>query len=184
MRFCLFGLLQRLDFCHGLGFFQGCGFLRFWGAKGCRSRFLAIASLRATLRPMIPKVLALACIGFVVVMTLQANQKALPPLAVWVTTLPMGDTVGHFLSMGMLSFLTQWAWGAPVIFDRGKGGRSWEIPNLSLVVLVLVTLEELSQGMIPSRTLSWSDWIADVVGIGLGGWYALALNHRHPKTPD
>ncbi|KKI99386.1 hypothetical protein PROH_15510 [Prochlorothrix hollandica PCC 9006 = CALU 1027] len=108
-------------------------------------------------------------------MIIRANQGNLPPLLRFYANLPLGDKVGHGLLMGTLSFLVNWAW-------QGQcwRWRSWPIPKGSVVVLAIVTLEELSQGFIPSRSLSWSDWFADLGGIVLGGWLAVRLTRSRP----
>ncbi|MEO1586527.1 MAG: VanZ family protein, partial [Bacteroidota bacterium] len=43
------------------------------------------------------------------------------------------------------------------------------------LVLIVVTLEELSQGFVPTRNLSFQDWVADFLGIVLAGRLAQIL---------
>lgn len=81
---------------------------------------------------------------------------------------PGGDKIGHFLMMGLLSLLTNLALGTrrlPLL------GKSWLIG--SLLVWGIVSAEEISQYWFAVRTCSWFDWIADTLGIWLGGKLAV-----------
>jgi polysaccharide biosynthesis protein VpsQ len=77
---------------------------------------------------------------------------------------PGGDKLGHFLVMGLLSLLTNWALGTRRMTLLGQ---SWLVG--SLLVAGIVSLEELSQYWFEVRTCSWLDWFADLLGIWLGG---------------
>ncbi|MEO0897851.1 MAG: VanZ family protein [Bacteroidota bacterium] len=101
-----------------------------------------------------------------------------------VKKIPFGDKIGHFLLMGTLSFFVNMAlnlrsfhlWGRDILLGT------------SLLFLIF-TLEELSQGFLPHRTLSVQDWIANTLGIVLAGMLAKRLYPRFTRssssyTPD
>ncbi|KZM42173.1 vault protein inter-alpha-trypsin [Marinomonas sp. SBI22] len=73
---------------------------------------------------------------------------------------PFGDKLGHFLVFGSLTLMANLA-------TRGKlmrfklGSIYWE----SLSVLIFVTLEELSQYFVATRTLDLLDYLANLLGI-------------------
>ena len=79
--------------------------------------------------------------------------------------LPGGDKAGHFVLMGVFALL----------MNRLYQGARVRIGPLcllkgSLVVVVLVGLEECLQVLIPSRSFSWSDLFFDLAGILCLGW--------------
>ena len=85
---------------------------------------------------------------------------------------PGADKVCHFLLMGTMAFLTNLA----------LRGRKIQYANKtlyvgSLIVLILVTLEELSQIFVSSRSFDLIDLSFDILGIyflgNLGGKIAL-----------
>jgi len=73
---------------------------------------------------------------------------------------PFGDKLGHFLVFGSLTLMANLA-------TRGKlmrfklGSIYWG----SLSVLIFVTLEELSQYFVATRTLDLLDYFANLLGI-------------------
>lgn len=73
---------------------------------------------------------------------------------------PFGDKLGHFLVFGSLTLMANLA-------TRGKlmrfklGSIYWG----SLSVLIFVTLEELSQYFVATRTLDLLDYLANLLGI-------------------
>jgi len=81
----------------------------------------------------------------------------------FVGDIPYGDKIGHFILMGMFSFLLNLALQA-------KTFRFWKINFLlgNLVVLAVVTLEEFSQ-MFVGRSFDLTDLIFDYAGIFLLG---------------
>lgn len=105
-----------------------------------------------------------------------ANRGMLPLWALRIVHLPLGDKLGHFLLMGGFSFGLNWlAQGATV----RRLGRDWLVG--SAVAVVVVTLEELSQLFIITRTLSLTDLLADLAGIWLFGRLALWLLRRRQE---
>lgn len=80
------------------------------------------------------------------------------PAAVFLLRLPGGDKLGHFVLMGVLSLLVHLAWDR----RRPEGRARWAV---SLVLLLLVVLEEVSQLWLGNRHFEWLDVIADAAGI-------------------
>jgi hypothetical protein len=84
--------------------------------------------------------------------------------------IPYGDKVGHIGLFGTLSFLCNLA------FPKF---RLRFLPRFvtatTFVLLVLISLEELSQAFIPSRTCDIKDWLADLTGLFAGQLAAIVL---------
>jgi len=79
-------------------------------------------------------------------------------------TIPGLDKVGHFFLMGVLSILVN------LLFKAEKTRLvSQDFLIGSLVVVLVVTLEELSQLFLIHRAFSWLDLAFDLGGIFLGG---------------
>lgn len=97
---------------------------------------------------------------FIVFIIYRANTAALPFFLNLVYVIPFGDKVGHFVLMGILSFLVNLTLqGARLsLFSR-------EVLLGSLIVTIFVVLEELTQIFIPSRTFSLIDLLFDFLGI-------------------
>ncbi len=73
------------------------------------------------------------------------------------------DKLGHFLGLGVLSFL------AVSFFGRSSWRRT------VLIIAAASVLEELSQGLLPARTFDFGDMAANLAGIGLFGVLAAEL---------
>lgn len=116
--------------------------------------------------------LALALFAsFLVLVILAANTGTGAPIFHLVHEIPYGDKIGHFFLMGMLSFLANLSLGGRMLEFRGRRMMLMG----SAIVLVIVTLEELSQHFIPNRTLDGGDLIADYAGILLFGKLAMLM---------
>lgn len=94
----------------------------------------------------------------------------------YVNTLPFGDKWGHFIFIGTLTFLLNYA----------LEGRMVKIGNRRVlfgctIVTVGITLEEISQIWIPSRTFDLVDLSANYLGIWLAGWVWWRRNS--PRQP-
>jgi VanZ family protein len=111
--------------------------------------------------------LATAFATFVVTIVVLANQGRLPQFLSFYAMIPGGDKLGHFGLMGLLSLLVNLAMGNKPI----QVGR-FQMLRGTAIVLVIVTLEELSQFFFPRRSLSWSDLLADYSGILTFSWLA------------
>jgi hypothetical protein len=77
--------------------------------------------------------------------------------------IPGGDKVGHLGLVGTLTLLLNLA-----LRGRRAPGKLSRIMLGSLLVAVLMTLEECSQAMIPSRNLDLLDGLANLAGVALG----------------
>jgi VanZ family protein len=102
-----------------------------------------------------------------------ADQQRYQPLFRRVRELPYGDKLGHLLLMGMLSFLLNLTLSC-------RWMRVWKIELLkgSLIVAVIVTLEEFSQIFVKYRTFDLGDLFFDYVGIFFFGMFAYLLTRR------
>jgi len=77
----------------------------------------------------------------------------------FIDRIPAGDKVGHFCLIGTMSFLCNLAFPS----------RKLRLVTMTTLVLLLaLTLEELSQGFIKTRHLDLFDWLADLAGLAAG----------------
>lgn len=113
----------------------------------------------------------LLAIGFgclIIGIIVLANRGGLEPYFGFLSWVPFGDKIGHFLLMGIMSLLVNLSFLAKRI---RLGGLNFLLG--SAIVIALVTAEELSQAFLPNRSLSLSDWMADIAGILLFGQVAV-----------
>ena len=103
-----------------------------------------------------------------------ANRGTMPRLLVLLYAFPAGDKVGHFLLMGILALLVNMGLGA----RRLPLGRRRVLVG-SLVVAVIITLEEASQLFLPNRTFSLSDLAMGYLGILVSRYPLLWITDRH-----
>ncbi len=82
----------------------------------------------------------------------------------FIYSIPGLDKIGHFFLMGVLSFLIN-------LLLKAKKIQLFSLDFLvgSLVVFLVVALEEISQLFLTYRAFSWLDLIFDIGGIFLGG---------------
>ena len=105
-------------------------------------------------------------ITFIVGVIIIADRADGPPFWTFINRIPWGDKVGHLGLIGTLSFLCNLAFRS----------RRWRYATLTtLVLLVLLTGEEISQAFVPSRHLDLFDWLADLVGLAAGQWMAMKV---------
>jgi polysaccharide biosynthesis protein VpsQ len=103
---------------------------------------------------------------------------AYPGLFKFVYAIPGRDKVGHLLLLAMLSFLINGA-----IPSQQYGWRSVSIFKGSIVIFIIMVLEETSQLFFPGRTFSWKDMLANTCGIAIGDRLAyLFQRYRIQKT--
>ncbi|WP_371187485.1 VanZ family protein [Thalassotalea maritima] len=116
----------------------------------------------------------LAFIGFVVFVAwvLYIANTGQQAMFSWLLVdIPYGDKVGHFGLFSTLTILAIWASNFRVVYI-------WRIPCYwaTLVVLLFVAIEELSQYFIPSRRMDIYDFYADAAGIILASLLATLLH--------
>ena len=102
-----------------------------------------------------------------------ASQKGTRFLLNFVGNIPYGDKLGHFLLMGGFSFLLN-------LVLNARTFRLWKFSYLtgSLIVLIIVTTEEISQMFVAGRTFDWSDLVFDFLGIFIFGELAKFICRR------
>ncbi len=113
--------------------------------------------------------MAAACgfIGFFIWIIVIADKAEGVPWWLFIHQIPFGDKVGHFGLVSVLSFLCNLA------FARREVHQPRFITRTTWVLLVLLSLEELSQGFIPHRQLDFFDWLADLAGLAVGQFVAM-----------
>jgi polysaccharide biosynthesis protein VpsQ len=93
-----------------------------------------------------------------------------------VRSIPGGDKLGHFLLMGLLSFLLNVSLDCRALRAFGRAALVG-----SLVACAAVTLEEFSQLFVRHRTFDPVDLIFDYGGIWVFGRLALRLKLRRRR---
>ncbi|MGC2237007.1 MAG: VanZ family protein [Pyrinomonadaceae bacterium] len=93
-----------------------------------------------------------------------ADLKGTRYLLNFVRFVPYGDKVGHFFLMGTFSLMLNLALNARTF-------RLWKIQFLlgTLIVLIVVTIEEFSQKFIRGRSFDLTDLVVDFAGIFIFG---------------
>lgn len=134
-----------------------------------------IASFRRNQRVLIFFTLIFSL--FVIALVVLADRGEIDNYMGFLIDLPYADKVGHFFLIGLLAFLVNLCLAAKTFSVRG-----WRFLVGSAWVTAIVSAEELSQGFIPSRTLSLGDWLADIAGIILFGQLAACLAGRLRRT--
>lgn len=121
------------------------------------------------------KILLVIYIFILAVIIFIANRRGTRFLLDFVGIIPYGDKLGHFLLMGGFSFLLN-------LVLNARTFRIWKFNYLlgSLIVLVVVTIEEISQIFVSGRTFDWSDLVFDFLGIFIFGELAKFICQRKP----
>jgi len=93
--------------------------------------------------------------------------------------IPLADKIGHFVLMGILSYLVN-----SFMKVRKIKILTADVLLGSLLVLVVVTVEEFSQILLQYRSFSLTDLVCDCAGIFLFGRIALFLAERKVRRND
>ena len=106
--------------------------------------------------------ITLSFLVFLIWAIYQANTGSSNPVFELVGSLPYGDKIGHFSLFGILTLM----------FNLTSRFKTFSLGCINLyygtaIVSIFVLLEELSQGLIPTRTLDIMDLAADSIGITL-----------------
>lgn len=88
--------------------------------------------------------------------------------------IPYGDKIGHFLLIGMLSFLLT----SSLIQTLPSRDPKWIAVFVGLTLGFVFTVEEASQEFIRGREASFQDLFANYAGILFFGFVAWMLNRK------
>jgi len=120
-------------------------------------------------------------VGFLVLLLgiiYAADTGRLGPLAV-VYSFRQADKAGHFILLGTLALLVDRA-----LLQVWPRVSAWTLAAVgSLTIAALISLEELSQLWVPTRTADWFDLLSSFAGIAVGTLVALTFADyvRAPK---
>ena len=95
-----------------------------------------------------------------IAIVIMADRGQLPRFVVAIYSYPGGDKLGHFILMGILSFLVNLA-----LMSRSTPRLSRRVLLGNLIILVVVGMEEVSQLLFKTRTFSFSDLASSYAGI-------------------
>ena len=85
----------------------------------------------------------------------------------FVNRIPGRDTTSHFVVMGLVAFVVCLGFSSSRLWGRRLGAI-----GCTLLVAAVVTLEEASQALIPTRSFALRDLFASYGGIALAGLLA------------
>ncbi|MFL7868744.1 MAG: VanZ family protein [Anaerolineales bacterium] len=97
----------------------------------------------------------------IVAIVIGADTNHFPSLLQPLYDFPGGDKAGHFILFGILSFLLNKS--ALVLFPKRTPARL--VLTVSLLLSIVIGLEEWSQSLFPSRTMSLIDLGASYMGV-------------------
>lgn len=119
------------------------------------------------------KILLVVYICVLAAIIFLADRRGTRYMLGFVGNIPYGDKLGHFLLMGGFAFLLNLVLDARS-FNFGK----FRYLLGSLIVAIVVTIEEISQIFVSGRTFDWSDLIVDFLGIFIFGELARFICRR------
>lgn len=121
--------------------------------------------------------LTLLYLAFLITIVVFANARVATWVFASVRLIPLGDKVCHMILMGLFAFFLN----STLCCHRTAvfGGR---VLTGSLIVILLVAAEELSQHWVVTRSADLWDLAFDLIGIQLFGWCA-AWNWRQKQQP-
>ncbi len=133
------------------------------------------------------KWLTLAYASAVVLLIAAADRGVL--VVSWLAALPAGDKIGHFVLIGLLSYLANVALAPQGAVPSRRCRRSLSAFRGSLLIGALVVAEEVSQLWIANRAFELADLAADAAGIWFFGMLSvrqrnLARYAREPRDSD
>ncbi len=114
---------------------------------------------------LIGSIIASACLTVIIIC---ADRGALPGAITKLYNFPFGDKLGHVALFGGLAYM----------LETHNAQRAWRVfghsvPIATLLLIGLVSLEELSQHWYPHRTVDLLDLLASWLGIlATSGWIA------------
>lgn len=91
---------------------------------------------------------------------------------------PNGDKVGHFVLFGLLTLLVNLA-----VFERWPERNRLALAlRASVILAVLIGMEEYSQRWFRTRHSSWTDLMASYLGVIVFAWLAIKIDQRRQRT--
>ena len=111
---------------------------------------------------------------FIIALVIGADAGQFPQRLKYLYDFPGGDKAGHFILFGVLSFLLNSS--ALVLFPKQNPARL--VLTASLLLSILIGLEEWSQALFPARTMSITDLIASFAGVILFACLAWYFDNR------
>ena len=99
----------------------------------------------------------------IVAIVILANLDKFPRPLKYLYDFPGGDKLGHFVLFGILSFLLNKS--ALSLFPNRSPTRL--ILAISLLLAIVIGLEEWSQSLFPARTMSLTDLLASYTGVAV-----------------
>ena len=123
-------------------------------------------------KKMIIHIFSILFFAFFVLVLYMANTNTFPQFIRTVYDFPGGDKVGHVVMLMLLSFAVN-------MILRGKRFYVFKKSLLlgSIVTLLFITLEELHQIFIPTRTFDLLDLMCSYIGIGVGDFLARKVSY-------
>ena len=105
---------------------------------------------------------------FIVGLVILADTDQLPVFIQSAYDFPNGDKLGHFILYGLLNFFITRAF----LTSLPSRTRGWVTLSIGMILSFIITLEEFSQKYFASRTFSYLDLFASLLGVLVGGWAA------------
>jgi VanZ family protein len=99
--------------------------------------------------------------AFIVAIVIAADRGHFPSLLEGLYRFPGGDKVGHFILFGTLSFLLN----KTILTIYPKKNPPRLVLTVSLLLAIGIGLEEWSQSLFPTRTMSLIDLLASYAGV-------------------
>jgi len=109
----------------------------------------------------------------IVTIVILANLDQFPQPIKYLYDFPGGDKVGHFALFGLLNFLLNLS--ALALYPERNSTRL--VLTISLLLAILIGLEEWSQTLFPARTMFAIDLLASYTGVTVFAFLAWYLKH-------
>ena len=129
--------------------------------------------MKRTITRTATRLFAVAFIAFLILVIIIADRGEGGKWWAFLEHIPFGDKVGHLGLIGTLSLLCNLAF-----HPRQPGWLPGWITFVTLVLLVILSGEEIAQAFIPHRTCDLFDWLADLAGLAAGQTAALWMRAR------
>lgn len=94
--------------------------------------------------------------------------------ALFITRLPYADKAGHFILYGILALLINLS----LFRSLPLRSRKWVVVVSSLILALLIGIEEFSQQYFANRTFSLSDLTASYLGVIFFSWLAIRTKNK------